>query len=188
LLEVGSAKPGVSPEPRSFQHPALELFRSSSDATLGTARFSHWWRTKPVPPATTFGSLSNGDPLFIEKAFKGGRVILCTVPLDRRWGSTLPNAWDFPILMNELAYFLAGRRGQSGKPPLDLRESNLARCSDDDWRKVRERLPVQWQTESNADGDSVAARQDLWWLVMLAVVALLCLEVWMTRRMALGRG
>ena len=190
LLEVGSAKDGVAPEPRTFQHPALELFRASTDAGLGNVRFSHWWRTKPVPPATTLASLSNGDPMFIEKAYKNGRVILCTAPLDRRWDSTLPNTWEFPILMHELAYYLAGSRGHAGKtPPLDLRESNLTRCTEDDWRKVRQRLPVRWHSEPNASiGNSDAARQDLWWLVLLGVVVLLCLEVFMTRRMAVMRG
>jgi hypothetical protein len=191
LLDVGSAKGGVLPEPSTFQHPALELFRSATDSTLGHVRFSHWWRTKPAAPATALAMLSNGDPLLIEKSHKGGRVILCTAPLDRRWDSTLPNTWEFPILMHELAYYLAGSRSAAGTPPLDLRESNLARCSDDDCRKVRERLPVRWHSEPMSSGStsvSDATRQDLWWLLMLAVVGFLCLEVWMTRRLALARG
>jgi hypothetical protein len=191
LLDVGSAKGGVAPEPRTFRHPALELFRSSSDATLGGARFSRWWRIKAVSPATAIATLDNGDPLFIEKNYKAGRVILCTVPLDRRWDSTFPNTWEFPILLHELAYYLAGSHTGAGNktPPLDLRESNLARCSEDDWRKVHERLPVRWQSESSANISAAEGpRQELWWLVMLAVVGLLCLEVWMTRRLALARG
>jgi hypothetical protein len=32
-----------------------------------------------------------------------------------------------------------------------------------------------------------ARREELWWLVLLAVVGLLCGEVWMTRRLAAGR-
>jgi hypothetical protein len=90
--------------------------------------------------------------------------------------------------MHELAYYLAGNRSSAARMvPLDLRESNLTRCSDDDWRKVRERLPVHWYSEPTLAATE-AARQDLWWLLMLVVVGFLCLEVWMTRRLALARG
>src|ERR1019366_7194032 len=142
LLDVGFAKDGVQPEPRTFQHPALELFRTTTDGSMSQVRLEHWWRTQigPKDHATAIARLSNGDPFLIEKAYKQGRVILCTVPLDRRWSSTLPNTWEYPILVHELVSYLAGsRRGPSADAPLDLRESNLTRCTDDDWRKVRDR-------------------------------------------------
>jgi hypothetical protein len=186
----------------------------------------------------------------VEKPYKKGRVILCTVPLDRRWNSTLPNAWEFPILTHELAYYLVGSRNaattlRQGEPiridapaqwltlrtpetsekrievksrpwlydntgavgvyqvkgsngqtrsfvvPPDLRESNLTRCTADEWRKIQDRLPIVWHTEqSGAPSASPpeARREELWWLLLLGVLGLLCTEVWMTRRMALARG
>jgi hypothetical protein len=75
--------------------------------------------------------------------------------------------------------------------PPDLRESDLTRCNDDDWRKVRDRLPVAWHADS-PDKDSLAPeteqREELWWLFLLGVVGLLCMEVWMTRRLVRVRG
>ena len=194
LLDVGSAKEGVQPEPRTFQHPALELFRNAPDGSMSQVRFSHWWRTRlgTNGRATAIAMLSNGDPLLIEKPYKQGRVILCTVPLDRRWNSTLPNTWEYPILIHELTYYLAGsKNARSAAASPDLRESNLKRCTDDEWRKVRECLPIPWQLEAGQNSsitETSHRRQDLWWLLLLVVLGLLCMEVWMTRRMALARG
>ena len=191
LLDVGVARESRQLEPRTFQHPALELFRTAPDGSMSQARFTHWWKTKVNSKnhATAVAMLTNGDPLFIEKAYKQGRVILCTVPLDRGWDSTLPNTWEYPILMNELAFYLAGSRRVANAPPADLRESNLARCTDGDWRKVRESLPIPWQLEPTSSiVPTDVQRQDLWWLLLLGVVGFLCMEVWMTRRMALTRG
>ena len=165
----------------------------------------------------------------------------------------MPSSWEYPILVHELAYYLAGGRNvartlRQGTPiridapasptqrltlrtpdinakifdvknwpwlydntgtvgvyqvqgsngqrwsyvvPPDLRESNLTRCTEDDWRKVRERLPVAWHADLEPTTSVMTQegrRQELWWLLMLGVVGLLCSEVWMTRRMALARG
>ncbi len=255
LREVGSAQNGVQPEPRTFQHPALELLRTAPDDAMNQVRFSKWWRTQigPKDRATPIAWLANGDPFLIEMQYKKGRVILCTTPLDRRWGSTLPSVPEFPVLVNELVYYLAGARQAAstlrhgapirfGEPdtsatrlslhipdtleqtldvkswpwtfantgavglyrvqelqgrqrfyvvPPDLRESNLTRCSEGDWRKVCDRLPIAWHDEGKP-GPSVSPsdsqREELWWLLLLGVTGLLCVEVWMTRRMAMARG
>jgi hypothetical protein len=197
LAEVASAADGVKPDPRKFQHPALDALRSWPEPSLREVSFRKWWRTSSEPDnrASVIGRLSNGDPFLIEKPYKNGRVILCTVPPDRRWNSTLPKVGEFLILVHEISYYLAGNRDAAAKAnpdePLDPRESDLTRCSDDDWRKVRDRLPVAWQEET-AGEPSIAPpethREELWWLLLLAVIGLLCSEVWMTRRMALARG
>ena len=253
LGDVAMSKDGMQPDPRSFQHPALELFRAAPDGSMSQVRFGQWWRIAlgPKDRATPIGKLASGDPFLLEMPYKQGRVILCTVPLDRRWGSTLPSAVEFPILVHELAYYLAGSRTaanmlRQGAPirltgapvqrltlhtpeidersidvkswpwvyddtgaigiyraqasagqtwsfvvPPDLRESDLTRCSDDDWRKVRDRLPISWPAEAVQDGSLAtpdARREEIWWLFLLAVLALLCVEVWMTRRLVLASG
>jgi hypothetical protein len=251
LGDIASSKDGVQPEPRSFQHPALELIRAAPDGGMSQARFATWWRVEPRDRAVPIGKLANGDPFLLEMPYKQGRVILCTVPLDRRWGSTLPSAVEFPILAHELAYYLAGSRSAAstlldGAPirlahaptgrltlrtpeidektvnvkswpwvydntgaigiyrvqsssardwsfvvPPDLGESDLTRCTEDDWRKVRDRLPIAWQADAVQDGPLAAPearREELWWLFLLAVLGLLCMEVWMTRRLVLARG
>jgi hypothetical protein len=108
------AKPelAAAPDLRRFHHPALELFREEPNCTLGKARFPRWWKvstagqTASVPVAL----LTTTDPLLVEKAYRGGRVLLCTVPLDRSWDANLPSVWEFPVLAHELVYYLADTR------------------------------------------------------------------------------
>lgn len=173
------------PDARSFAHPALELFASADQDPLGQLRFPHWWKVTPDARAAVAARLSGGDPLLVER----GGVILCAVPPDRRWGSPLPGRWEFPVLVRELIAYLAAPPTVRAAPP-DLRESDLRRCDDDDEAKVARLLPVALRAEAaDAEGASVARpRQELWWLLLLAALGLLCGEVWLTRRLVRARG
>ena len=109
------AKPerAVSPLPSSFFHPALQLFREVTSGGLGEARFPRWWQVA-VPRRNSaslpVGLLSNGDPLFVERTYEKGPVILCTVPLNNSWRTNLPELPAFAPLAHELIYYLAGAR------------------------------------------------------------------------------
>jgi hypothetical protein len=253
LLDVASSKDGERPEPRGFQHAALDVFRAAPGGVMSQVRFEKWWKSQvdPKARATAIAWLSGGDPFLFEMPYKKGRVILCTTPLDRSWGSTLPNGAEFPVLVNELVFYLAGASQgattlRNGEPirlpdpggsikkltvdtpmerkerdvkswpwtfadtgaigvyrvqaedrrwsylvPPDLRESDLTRCSDADWRQVRERLPAAWQegaAPTPTTESSESQRKELWWLFLIGVIGLLCCELWLTRRMAMARG
>jgi len=113
-------KDAVRPRTDSFFHPALELFREGTVGGLGEARFARWWK---VSGGQAAGLLSNGDPLFVEKAYRSGRVLLSVVPLDNSWRSNLPDLPAFAPLIHELVYYLAGTRAgnfnlQPGEPLL----------------------------------------------------------------------
>jgi hypothetical protein len=118
LLEVAAA-PGepVAPNLKTFTHPALELLGQDTHSGLGQARFPRWWKVRVEGPvaAAPMALLSNGDPLLLEKTYKKGRVVLCTVPLDRSWGSALPSTWEYPVLVPELVYYLAGVRAEASR-------------------------------------------------------------------------
>lgn len=197
LSEVASAPDGAKPDPRKFEHPPLDPLRAWPEPSLREVGFKKWWKATlgPEDRGTVIGRLDSGDPFLIEKPYKKGRVILCTAPPDRRWDSTLPRVGEFLILTYELCSYLAGNRDLAAQAnaegPLDPLESNLARCTEDDWAKIRARLPITVQTEPAA-APSIAStephREEVWWLLLIAVVGLLCSEVWMTRRMALARG
>ena len=118
-----AAKPefGVSPDLQRIQHPALELFQEGSHS-LAQARFPGWWQVTIDPAHATLAALlTSGDPLLVEQTYKKGRVLVCTVPLDRSWGATFPSLWDYPVFVHELVFYLADTRSglwnlQSGQP------------------------------------------------------------------------
>lgn len=72
----------------------------------------------------------------------------------------------------------------------DAGESDLTPCSDDDRQRVARFLPTLVYSKDRAEVTNALLYSpqptEFWWLVMLAVIALLGVEVWMTRRRALA--
>lgn len=104
----------ASPLPSSFFHPALELFRDAGAGGLADARFPRWWKvTTPGrgSAAVPVALLTTNDPLLVERSYRGGRVLLCCVPLSNAGGTNLTTLPAFAPLAHELVYYLAGARG-----------------------------------------------------------------------------
>jgi hypothetical protein len=269
------AKPdqAVSPLPASFFHPALDLFREGTAGGLGDARFPRWWKvTTPGrnSAASPVALLTNNDPFLVERSYRGGRVLLCTVPLDNSWRTNLPDLTGFAPLAHELTYYLAGTRlaennVQPGQPiryrlerdeppdtlslrppdgdtlPLvfegtspnggypaqvvqqaqgalvvyentretgvyrlaasagrivyyvvqpDHRESDLTPCTDVDRERVAKYIPMTYENDPARIATTLSGgsqKQELWWWFLYGVIALLCGEVWLTRRIIKGR-
>jgi len=72
----------------------------------------------------------------------------------------------------------------------DPRESDLAPSSGEDRDKVAKLQPVKYEDDVGALKTAMATatqRHDIWWWFLMGVIALLCGEVWMTRRMVKNR-
>jgi hypothetical protein len=114
----------VAPLASSLFHPAVDIFRDVPVGGLGEVRFPRWW--KVTTPGRNSGSvpfalLNSTDPLFVEKPYRNGRVILAAVPLDKSWRTNLTDLPAFVPLAHELAYYLGGVRAaehnlQPGQP------------------------------------------------------------------------
>jgi hypothetical protein len=117
------------PLPASFFHPALDIFRDDKGdfkegEGIDVARFPRWWKVS-VPgkgsSAVPVATYASDDPFLVEGSFKGGRIIVCTVPLDNSWRTNLTSLPSFVPLAHELIYYLAGSRAaehnfQPGQP------------------------------------------------------------------------
>lgn len=250
----------VSPDIHELLHPALTVFREETNCTLGNARFGQWWKVRPSANArtTNLALLTNGEPMLLEHSYKNGMVLISTVPFDASWDSTLPRVWEYPVLVHELLYHLAGQDLQPrnltpGQPILfqpdkahasryklptevqvqrpdgesdliaidewplrydsttlpgvyriefkgtapeiytvqaDPRESSLNYAGEKLEDTMAGLAPFAFPANANEIGLAVVApdhREDLWWLVMIAVILLLCGEIWLTRRMVAGQ-
>jgi hypothetical protein len=72
----------------------------------------------------------------------------------------------------------------------DHQESDLTPSSDSDRERVAKLVPMTYQNdpdEANTDVGTQHERQEFWWAFLLGVIALLCGEVYMTRRIVRGR-
>jgi hypothetical protein len=251
---VETAEGEARPDPASFTHPATEVFREPLPGGLHTAVFPRRWRLDTTgvngPTGSPVARLTTGEPLFVERGYGTGRVIVSAVPLDGSWGTNLPRLPDFVRLAHELVYYLAGARGAArnldaaepivftpnpyeppgpvavlgpdGRPRSvavtgwpaviagphdpgafrlttssgrtqyfavrpDPRESVLTPCPEEDRRRVAEavgRLAYIGAMDEITDDPGGAGGRELWWVLMLAVVGLLGLEVWYTRRVS----
>jgi hypothetical protein len=70
----------------------------------------------------------------------------------------------------------------------DPRETeDLSPCQEEDFAKVAEIIPVRYVEEPHDILSGPTPSREIWWWLMLAVLALLCGEVWMTRQIVKGR-
>src|SRR5262249_20104333 len=72
----------------------------------------------------------------------------------------------------------------------DTRESDLTPCTPDELEKVKEVIKVEYKNERTEMVEaqvSVRVRHEVWWCFLLGLIALLCAEVWMTRRLVKNR-
>jgi hypothetical protein len=269
---------GVRPVPVASERAVFDL-----PLGLESAHFGRWWKlsTPGKSGGVTVAALRSAAgeyPFLVERTWQAGRVLLCAVPLDTSWGSTLPEKLGFVPLAHELVYYLAGARSsefnlQAGQPlryrlntdsepdkfrlrppvgeewPLatalgqpnayhveivtqprgaqlvygetreagvyrlqtpdgrtvyyvvqpDPRESDLTPCTDADRQKVatffkpaKDEEPKLFRYENDRGGivaalTTAGQRQEVWWWFLIGLIALLCGEVWMTRRMVRNR-
>lgn len=72
----------------------------------------------------------------------------------------------------------------------DQRESNLTPSDDSDREKVNKQVPMTFQNDRDAMAAELShsePKQEMWWWLMVGVIALLCGEVWLTRRIVRNR-
>lgn len=115
----------------SLEGPALELFRTEDPGTLaGSAYFPRHWKleTKAEAGGVPVALLTDRNPLFVEKPFGKGRVLLSSVPLDNGWRTNLTDLGDYVRLAHELVYYLAASRG--GDVNLEARQPIVFRPAD----------------------------------------------------------
>lgn len=102
---VGSGR-GAGILARRHDHPALALFDDPGRASLAGVAVRAWFQLQPAIGATTPLLLDNGAPLFAERRYGEGRVLLCATACTPAWGN-LPLRPSFVPLMHELTAWLA---------------------------------------------------------------------------------
>jgi hypothetical protein len=152
--ETEEAK-AISPQLNSFYHPALNPFREAALWDLGNARFPKWWKVGTPgrnSPAAPVALLNNGDPLFVERSFGLGRVILCTVPMDKTWRANIWETYTFAPMAHELMFYLAGARST---------DFNLSPGQPLRYRPDRDETPAA-MTVQTPEGEARAIPDSVW--------------------------
>lgn len=103
------------PQPASFTHPAMEVFKEPLPGGLHTAYFPKRWKVDPaagVNGATgiAIATMTNGEPFLVERGVGRGRALMCVVPLDNSWRTNFHTLPDYVRFAHEMGYYLAGAK------------------------------------------------------------------------------
>lgn len=92
-------------------------------------------------------------------------------------GTREPGVYRLMLPSGRLVYFVV-------EP--DPSESELTPAKEEERRQVAAVIPVKYQDSADEILFGSGKEMELWWWFLLGVIALLCGEVWMTRRLALN--
>ncbi|MFQ5682557.1 MAG: BatA domain-containing protein [Candidatus Binatia bacterium] len=92
-------------------HPALRGFDNSMlQASLKSTRIRGYFRTT-IPDKSALLTLSNGDPLLMERKVGSGRLLLLTTAADRDWSDLPLKTAYLPLIQSLVSYLAGGQRG-----------------------------------------------------------------------------
>ena len=104
-------KNGLKLEPSTIQHPALTLFKDTSNLHLSGAQFYTYFPLDPVSDEANLGAVrvmvrfNNGDPAFVERRVGLGHVIIAASSAGRQWND-LPLQSSYVPLIYQLMFYL----------------------------------------------------------------------------------
>jgi len=99
---------GVSPDPNSFHHVALEWAGGGRRSDLGGALIRRWRQATLRPgEGSLAAAFGNGDPFLATHSYGRGRCVVATCAFDARAGN-LPGRAGFVPLVQELIAWAAG--------------------------------------------------------------------------------
>jgi len=93
-------------------HPALQGFADEIlKESLRSARVQGYFRTDTISGSTLL-SLTNGDPLLLEKKLGPGRALLFTTAADRDWSDLPLKTAYLPLIQSLVSHLSGGQRGK----------------------------------------------------------------------------
>jgi hypothetical protein len=190
-------QPAAHPAPATFSGTVLAPFAEGDAPPLAEADCFVFHILHPVPGALVTARFDTGDPWAVERPQGRGRVLLLAAALDAGAG-TLPVNPDFVPLTHEWVFHLAAApiatAGDGPEQQNDRqRESDLTPLEPAEAARLAEGWPLAFeanpaQLEARLFAAERGGRRELWRGLVLAALAGLCLEVYLTRRLIRSQG
>ena len=104
-------KSGLKLDPSTIKHPALAMFKDTTNLHLSGAQFYSYFPLDPVADESNLGAVrvmvrfTNGDPAFVERQVGLGHVMLAASTAGRAWND-LPLQSSYVPLIYQLMFYL----------------------------------------------------------------------------------
>ena len=173
--------PGATMVATDSRHPIFRPFLNPAGA-LGDVQVEQYRRLNDQPARVVLARFSGGDAALTEESVGEGRLMIYMSDLDNEWSRFPLNPAFVPFAV-EATRYLARHAGESGSTTaVELRESNPAATTVEEFTNAIERTNRANQLEAKNAAREVEDRQRWWQIGLLVMLVALAGEAIIGRR------
>ncbi len=181
LPEAPVKTPGATMVASDGRHPIFRPFLNPSGA-LGDVQVEQYRRLNDQQDRTVLARFSGGDPALTEQQVGEGRLLLFTSDLDNQWSRFPINPAFVPFAIETARYLGRGREARDRRRAADVRESNPAAITTDEFTKAIERTHRAGVAEAGSAAKDIEDRQRWWQIGLVVMLVALAGEALIGRR------
>lgn len=160
--------PGAMMIATDGRHPIFRPFLNPSGA-LGDVQVEQHRRLNDQAGRTVLARFTGGDAALTEQAVGKGRLLVFTSDLDNQWSRFPLNPAFVPFSVETARYLTKDRRPQAADAAVDIRESNPATTTVEEFTNAIERTSRSSLQASRNSAREIEGRQR-WWQVGLVLM------------------
>ena len=160
--------PGAMMIATDGRHPIFRPFLNPSGA-LGDVQVEQHRRLNDQPDRTVLARFTGGDAALTEQTVGQGRLLVFTSDLDNQWSRFPLNPAFVPFSVETARYLAKDRRPAAAEAPMDVRESNPAATTVEEFTNAIERTSRSNLQSSRSTAREIEGRQR-WWQVGLVLM------------------
>jgi hypothetical protein len=178
--EPPARTPGATMIASDGRHPIFRPFLNPSGA-LGDVQVEQHRRLKDEEGRAVLARFSGGDAALTEQTVGKGRLMVFTSDLDNEWSRFPLNPAFVPFAVETARYLTKSKKGQAAAA-VDLRESNPAATTVEEFTNAIERTSRAGLQEANNAARDVEDRQRWWQVGLVLMLVALAGEALLGRR------
>jgi hypothetical protein len=181
IAEAPIRTPGATMIATDGRHPIFRPFLNPAGA-LGDVQVDQYRRLNDQADATVLARFSGGDAALTEQAVGEGRLMIYTSDLDNEWSRFPLNPAFVPFAVEATRYLARDAAGGEDAPVVELRESNPASTTVEEFTSAIDRINRASLRESKNAAREVENQQRWWQVGLLVMLAALAGEALIGRR------
>ena len=173
--------PGATMIASDSRHPIFRPFLNPS-GPLGDVQVEQHRRLKEQDDRAVLARFSGGDAALTEQTVGQGRLIVFTSDLDNEWSRFPLNPAFVPFAVETARYLTKSHRPQQAAAAVDIRESNPAATTVEDFTNAIQRTTRSGLVEARNLARDVEDRQRWWQIGLVIMLVALAGEALVGRR------